>query len=883
MPCKKKLVSNLSSTEWIYLSFQKCNSTTYESNYGIAPGNIREIVYEDGTFSNPFEGGPVQELPGGFINFPPQRTRPVRVTPTPTPSSTCDCRNVVVDISNSDIVAADDGKVYFVYTSCQGVSATTVAFSSASESVYCVKNSFVPYLYFFNNGVQKTPSNSEFTYDDCCGLAPTQTKTPTPTPTQTSNCGCHYNEFTITQSNLNSASGNTDTTKNGKVFYFYTECGQTGFTENSYSIAGTYTVCSKDFVEYNLGYFQNDGFQSLYNNVLVTDLCCFPPTPTLQTPTPTPTEHCPCYNDLIFISQQDIDSASGNTFSGSNGVVYYEHTPCGSTGVTTSEYFESYQYPSCHEFNTTYRFYYYQNNLIQTGTTSYREESSVCCTTHDCKCYEIANPTSEVKNINVLACTLVVNRGLAQIQPYSVQYLCLDEFYSADVELNIRLISDCESSDKCGPIQSTPTPTPGLSPTPTPTPGLSPTPTPTLSCGCHFANVFIYSSDTINATGNTDNDLNGVIFLNYLSCDGQIKTHRFNSLISGQYIRCINDNFNNTIFYYNNDTLVSSGASYIQTTNVECCNNQQDCNCYTVKNTTNEIKQITYSPCGSQEYGVIGILPNSTYNFCGTLIRADIDLTVEFGAPCFSGNCDSSDICNCVSSTLILSFYSTYFITGNTNPSYNNAFFYTAQNCGSVTGTTTYRLTGGVFAHCHEKNTPYSLGYWVNDTFIDRTTGTTRNYNGGCNCDNYPTSTPTPTPTTTSTMTPTPTPTCNCESVDIVIDQIDIDMATGNTTYSQYDGTVIVDIEECGHQDKEPLTKLFYTSAGTYNLCAKSDPISYVYVYRGDEQTNQVDSYVDQLGINCCNDITPTPTPTPTGTLECIISGTSQFSGFTEN
>jgi hypothetical protein len=76
-------------------------------------------------------------------------------------------------------------------------------------------------------------------------VTPTPTKTPTPTLTTTA-CECSYLSTTITQQDIDDATGNSDPSLDGKVFLYYTECVTQTLTTEEYSAAGTYTnsVCA---------------------------------------------------------------------------------------------------------------------------------------------------------------------------------------------------------------------------------------------------------------------------------------------------------------------------------------------------------------------------------------------------------------------------------------------------------------------------------------------------------------------------------------------------------------------------------------------------------------------------------------------------------------
>jgi hypothetical protein len=164
-------------------------------------------------------------------------------------------------------------------------------------------------------GVSSAPIDTVATvsigYPDCatCQLlsvtptpTPTNTETPTPTPTLTPTvtpCSCNYVDVTISQVDLNSASGNTNPSLNGIVYYQYNTCTDPNpQVSESYTVSGVNlnSVCilTNQFGNSLLYYYQNDNVidsnssPGLFVSSFTLAGCCTPPTPT-PTPTVTPT------------------------------------------------------------------------------------------------------------------------------------------------------------------------------------------------------------------------------------------------------------------------------------------------------------------------------------------------------------------------------------------------------------------------------------------------------------------------------------------------------------------------------------------------------------------------------------------------------------------
>jgi hypothetical protein len=108
---------------------------------------------------------------------------------------------------------------------------------------------------------------------------------------------------------------------------------------------------------------------------------------------------------------------------------------------------------------------------------------------------------------------------------------------------------------------------------------------------------------------------------------------------------------------------------------------------------------------------------------------------------------------------------------------------------------------------------------------------------------------------------------CTCFYYDVIIDQIDLDDATGNTDPGKFDGTVYVDYIDCSGNSQQDL----YTLSGTFlnDLCIDTtgSPAPNIYYYKNNTQIVGPSSSVSQTLIECCGGgVTPTPNPTPSQT-----------------
>jgi len=108
---------------------------------------------------------------------------------------------------------------------------------------------------------------------------------------------------------------------------------------------------------------------------------------------------------------------------------------------------------------------------------------------------------------------------------------------------------------------------------------------------------------------------------------------------------------------------------------------------------------------------------------------------------------------------------------------------------------------------------------------------------------------------------------CTCFYYDVVIDQVDLDDAIGNTDPGKFDNTVYVDYIDCSGNSQQDL----YTLSGTFlnDLCIDTTgtPSPNIYYYKNNTQIIGPISSISQTLTECCAaPVTPTPNPTPSQT-----------------
>ena len=309
------------------------------------------------------------------------------------------------------------------YTDCNGF---TQYYYQTSGGVFylCTQSGAIDKVTFFRDDVQydttspygwipfpAEPSitftysyNSVCTGDPCGpGVSPTPTATPTPTPTP---CTCNYIDVTITQNDIDSASGNTNPSLNGVVYYQYNTCqSPSPMVDEPYTVAGTYSnsvcVLSTQIAFTLFYYYQNDvvvdSLTSPFTSSYVVGGCCAPPT---STPTQTPT----------------------NTATPS---------------VTPTEPYDVYLFQDCCNPSNIFRI---QNvpGILNVG--------------------EIWN----INNVSFVGCATVI------------AYSATGSIYNGGTFTGP--YGDCNTCGVCPSPTPTPTPTSSSTPTPTPTPTITPSP-----------------------------------------------------------------------------------------------------------------------------------------------------------------------------------------------------------------------------------------------------------------------------------------------------------------------------------------------------------------------------------------------------------------------
>ena len=337
--CKSYTVYNNSLFSTTTVLFYNCNnnlqSITLNPNEGISLCACNGAITTNGGSATISDLGPCEfppsPTPTSTLALTPTPTSSPTRTPTPTPTFTpppsgpCNCLRYQFENTNLYPVTIDyveciidEWAQYSLnsgltesfclcengYIAPSGVNVTLIGPSNCGGSVTNTPtptNTTTP-----TNTPTKTvtPTNTTAnteTPTPTPTITPTQTvtqtNTPTVTPTNTptvtpTNCDCVYVDITISQLDINSATGNTEPSENNVVAYQYNICGSPSpQTIEYYSVAGVYTnsVCVKEnqVGSSTLYYVKGDDIITSGTSTYSIGGCCIASTPT---PTPTNTE-----------------------------------------------------------------------------------------------------------------------------------------------------------------------------------------------------------------------------------------------------------------------------------------------------------------------------------------------------------------------------------------------------------------------------------------------------------------------------------------------------------------------------------------------------------------------------------------------------------------
>jgi hypothetical protein len=211
--------------------------------------------------------------------------------------------------------------------------------------------------------------------------------------------------------------------------------------------------------------------------------------------------------------------------------------------------------------------------------------------------------------------------------------------------------------------------------------------------------------------------------------------------------------------------------------------------------------------------------------------------------------------------------------TGNTDPSLDGVVIFFFTDCGGSPTTAPFDTAGTYYpSFCIESDSfpPPRVRYYENDSLSLGSSSV--NIVSPCDVTTpTPTETPTQTPTTTTlTSTPTPTPTktptpttpCLCTEYDVIISQLDIDDATGNTgDLAFYNGNIVINYTDCSGDPRQDLS-----GAGTAIVCANSFIGVQLTYYKNNLESLAIYSEAFNTFVCCGASLTPTPTQTPTQT-----------------
>jgi hypothetical protein len=152
-------------------------------------------------------------------------------------------------------------------------------------------------------------------------------------------------------------------------------------TKNVWLINGTYSTAFSNSIELiNEGSFPPlPPSPTPTNTPTPTQTPTNTPTPTI-TPSQTPFPICECYNYNVFVSQDDLDGAIGNTLYPDN-TLFISYTDCNNVNITGQTYTVAGEYPSdiCSKSGTSINKFYYLNDSPNVAFNSTVTNAQTCC------------------------------------------------------------------------------------------------------------------------------------------------------------------------------------------------------------------------------------------------------------------------------------------------------------------------------------------------------------------------------------------------------------------------------------------------------------------------------------------------------------------------
>ena len=205
---------------------------------------------------------------------------------------------------------------------------------------------------------------------------------------------------------------------------------------------------------------------------------------------------------------------------------------------------------------------------------------------------------------------------------------------------------------------------------------------------CNYFNVTISQSDLRNATGNSDPDLDGKVFISYTDCNGEPTSIGYSSAGTYPNAFCADPSESIIALYWSENfgtitlsSYATEGGSCVAPTPTPTVTPSisisptpsttplYECNCISFTNMTTGSLGAGYTACDGSQSIRITVRPQSSVVVCGSNPGGDIGVVIDFLGTCVGRNCIPFSPTPTPSLSITPSFSVTPSITPSNTPS----------------------------------------------------------------------------------------------------------------------------------------------------------------------------------------------------------------------
>jgi uncharacterized protein (TIGR02145 family) len=167
---------------------------------------------------------------------------------------------------------------------------------------------------------------------------------------------------------------------------------------------------------------------------------------------------------------------------------------------------------------------------------------------------------------------------------------------------------------------------------------------------CNYFNVTISQSDLNNATGNSDPDLDGKVFISYIDCNGEPTSIGYSSAGTYPNAFCADPSESIIALYWSENLGTITLSSYateggscvaptpsptvtpsISISPTPSTTPLYTCNCINFTNTTSSLTYVSYTRCNNTASELVALQPNESLTVCGSnpgVVSGPVTITV---------------------------------------------------------------------------------------------------------------------------------------------------------------------------------------------------------------------------------------------------------------